>query len=487
MPFQADSLEQDALEVLSNIRSLKNSLAPINRIPPKVLSLIPDYSDEYEPDEPSITLTHVCRSWRAIFISRPSLWTSLTFTDIDKTRTFIERSKSSPLNIYASNVNGETFLDDALSLVIPHIPRLKSLSFNFDAIPETLRNFHCHVPLLEVLEICINSPQAQILDIPLLNGDLPSLRTLSLIGDVIQLPQKKMSSLKEFCLSCTPGRVTVTQSLNFLKSAPLLHTINIGDSIPNSSDSPSERIVTLGHLKALDITTDMAHQICKHLRIPAGVSFSVSAPIRNEAFPPLELLRGTSPNIENLSHITTIDLCFESDGKLAALSGPSGSFRLSCWRENPAISSTTIDNHFFRSISPRILSTTERLTISDHVHPDPTDVEAWPTFQTLLSTNNPHTLALYRCNDKPFIFALDPGKNSFEIVLCPSSKELILSVHPWGLTDGLVSMAKGRASRGARLSSITIIPGAISVWETEVSELREHVTRLDCKVGPSWM
>ena len=41
--FQADTLERDALEVLSLTRFLKNSLAPVNRIPPDVLSLIPYY------------------------------------------------------------------------------------------------------------------------------------------------------------------------------------------------------------------------------------------------------------------------------------------------------------------------------------------------------------------------------------------------------------------------------------------------------------
>ena len=169
----------------------------------------------------------------------PLVWTSLTFTDIDKTRTFIERSKSSPLNIYASNLDDEVYHDDALSLIIPHIPRLRSLTFRSDAIPNTLRNFHWHVPLLEDLEIHIDSPQAQILDIPLLNGGLLSLRTLSLIGDMIHLPQKKMSSLREFCLSCTPGWITVTQILDFLKSAPLLHTISIADSIPTSSKFPA--------------------------------------------------------------------------------------------------------------------------------------------------------------------------------------------------------------------------------------------------------
>ena len=56
MSFQLDALEQDALETHSNLRPLRNTLAPINRIPPEVLSLIPDYSDEDDPDQVSIAL-----------------------------------------------------------------------------------------------------------------------------------------------------------------------------------------------------------------------------------------------------------------------------------------------------------------------------------------------------------------------------------------------------------------------------------------------
>ena len=43
---ELNSLEQDAFEVLRLVRSIKNSLAPITRIPPEVLSLIPDHYDE---------------------------------------------------------------------------------------------------------------------------------------------------------------------------------------------------------------------------------------------------------------------------------------------------------------------------------------------------------------------------------------------------------------------------------------------------------
>ena len=156
--------------------------------------------------------------------------------------------------------------------MIPHIPRLESFIFHSNSIPAALHNFHCHVPLLENLEIHISSRAAYTLDIPSLSGDLQSLRTLSLAGDMIRLPQKKVSSLRDFGLSCAPGAFTVTQILDFLESAPLLHTIDIKGLISISFDALPERIVTLGHLHTLIINADSVYCIFKHLHIPVGAS-----------------------------------------------------------------------------------------------------------------------------------------------------------------------------------------------------------------------
>ena len=120
-----NALEQDALELLRLVRSLKNSFAPINRIPPEVLSLIPGYfnDDEDSTDQDLIALTHVCRGWRHTLTSCSSLWTRLDCMDIDKTHTYIQRSRSSPLEICLMKVQGTSYLDDAFSLVVPHICR----------------------------------------------------------------------------------------------------------------------------------------------------------------------------------------------------------------------------------------------------------------------------------------------------------------------------------------------------------------------------
>ncbi|KAF9643191.1 hypothetical protein BDM02DRAFT_3104714, partial [Thelephora ganbajun] len=92
--FQLDTLEHDALEVLRLLRSTRNTLAPINRIPPEVLTLIPDFWDRSDRGQDVIALTHVCRAWREIFTSHSSLWTDFDCMDSNKTRVYLERSKA---------------------------------------------------------------------------------------------------------------------------------------------------------------------------------------------------------------------------------------------------------------------------------------------------------------------------------------------------------------------------------------------------------
>jgi len=123
LSLQVGLLEQDALELLSLVRSMKNDFAPISRIPGVALSLIPDYWGRCHMDGDLIALTHVCRTWRRLFTSRPSLWTRLDFANMDKTRTYIERFGSSPLEAIIQNNENKVYLEDALLLEIPHTKR----------------------------------------------------------------------------------------------------------------------------------------------------------------------------------------------------------------------------------------------------------------------------------------------------------------------------------------------------------------------------
>ena len=487
-----DVFERDALEVLSLVRSIKNSFAPINWIPPEILSLAPDYYDE-DIDRHLITLTHVCRSWRNAFISRSSLWTRLDFTNVDKTRTYLRRSKSSPLELYLERNKSSTYLNNAFFLAAPHIHRLKSLTIHGDVLPDAIRHFYCHAPRLEKLDINLSCLRAPAFDSALFKGDLSSLRELSLVGVVRSLPWNGLANLTTFKLkSSIPGLCSVTRLLNFFECAPLPHTITLVDSTPTSSNAPAGRIVSLPRLNALYIIARPPHSILlNHLRIPTGASLVLRLSFSGGKSPLQYHLPETSTNLKNLSRITTINLCFSASQKNVRLSGPSGELYVIAGWEDETVTPRTMDHRILRSLSPSILLTTQRLAISGYKPPKPDKVEKCPVFRTLSSMHNLRTLILTKCHNLPFILALNPEKNPSELVLCPNLDELVLYVKSRDQfhIKRLLNMTEERGSRGVRLSSITIVGLDELVPGKEVFKLREHVARVDYRVDdvpPHW-
>jgi hypothetical protein len=486
-----DSLERDVLEVLRLVRSLKNSLVPINRVPPEVLSLLPDYCDE-DRDQTSITLTHVCRSWRGTFISRSSLWTRFDFTNIEKTRTYIKRSGSSPLNL---SLDGEEAIHDVLPLIIPCVRRLKSLSTRSEyTLPSVLAHFRYHAPLLEKLDIRVSTRNDQVFDGALFGRDLSSLRELHLGRVITDFPWNNLANLRVVSLESFSHRYGTTQILDFFESAPLLHTISLRYRIPDPSDALPERIVPLRHLRTFSTNTSSSHPLSlhRHLHIPIGASFISEFRYHGWEPPLLGYLREGSPNFSNLlSHITMINLQFNSVEKFVRLSGPSGSLRvLIRWKEQEmGFLSDVIDSNILRSLSHPMLLTIRRLAISQHTCLRPRNVEEYPIFQTLSSTTSLRTLILIDCENLPFILALDPEHNQPNLVLCPNMEELIFYFNYWHKipVEDILSMVKNRASSGAKLLSITLVSYREKM--EEVPELAEHVTYVEYRVRrgtPAW-
>ena len=212
--------------------------------------------------------------------------------------------------------------------------------------------------------------------------------------------------------------------------------------------------------------------------------------LSDETSPLQEYLQETSVNLKNLSHITAINLHLHEIEKYMRLSGPSGELRVSA-RVEGAIFAWTRDRQILLSLGPRILSTTQRLAVSKYDHPKSPGIEECPVFQTLSAMTNLRTLVLTECDNLPFILALNPDKNSSKLVLCPNLEELVLYVESqeWFRIKYLLGMTKERASRGVKLSSITIVGlGELAPVEG-IFKLREHVTRVDYRVDdapPDW-
>jgi len=194
---------------------MKNHFAPISKIPSDIFSLIPGYLEDHDVDENLITMTHVCRGWRELLIARPSLWVRLYCESTDKTRVYIERSKSAPLELVLVKCGNVAYLEDAFRSVAPHISRLKSLIIigPMDLFQTLTQHISCPLPLLRELTIKLINNPAHVFENPLFNGDLPSLCSLHLAGVITHLPRNNLSKLTTFKLSrVLEDKISITAS-----------------------------------------------------------------------------------------------------------------------------------------------------------------------------------------------------------------------------------------------------------------------------------
>ena len=483
--------------MLNLARFTKNVLAPINRIPPDILFTIPAYLEDSDRDIGLIKLTHVCRGWREMITSCPSLWTRLDCTSVKKTKLYIERSKSSPLEIC---LQSPCYREQAFALAVKQIGRLGTLSISgspTEALPFLVKHFSRPVPLLNTLNITLTHHQAPIPPSKLFDGDLSSLRKLSLTGVTMPLPWRGLSNLTTFSLCHVPvDMIFLTQLLDFFGSVPRLRHIQLHNSIPNFSNARPARVVSLPRLKTISVIAQPPHSILlNHLSIPVGALLRLEFTFRSGE----SMIPSYSPksleNLRNLSHITATNLYFGPEGKFVRFNGPSGGLYIFGNRIHGVGQPNDGITQFLWSLLDQFdISRSQRLAIAlcDYQPSDPTQIETWSLYKTLHSMEDLRTLTLAQCTSGPFILTLNPKKNSSKTVLCPKLEQLTLYVTRPGQyrINKLLSMAKDRASRGAKLSVISIIGlGNIFVSAEEMSQLREHVSRVECKSGgvmPAW-
>ena len=476
MVFQIDTLVQDAFEIVLLIRSWNNSLAPINRIPPEILALLPDFWDKDHKDQGTIGLTHVCRVWREIFLSRSSLWANFDCKNEDKTRVYLERSKSSPIHVSLDR-GGIMFPNDPFLQIMPHtIGRLKSLSIN--GRPENLRNIISHLslpaPLLEDLSIDggskYSSRHNSVLVPTLFNGDLSSLRVLRLQCIRTELPWRNMINLTSFTLRHTPPENTATRHLlDFFESAPRLREIQLLSATPTSG-AQFGRLVSLACLRKMEITGDEpSGHLLDHLLIPVGAELvrrTRSFSGRIEAHLPKSL-----DNLMNLPNFTQIHLHVDEPPARSMwiqFSGPNGQL---------CLEGSSRDNYFvIASLTLFDTSNTEQLEIIGNHH-----LTSGPLFNVFSTMENLRTLTLSRVE----------GLHHFTTILhnlCLKLEELVLvpSTGKKGFDIGcVIEMAAARERRRLKLRTVRIVDGQDEVNSRSVLKLGKYVLHVHIERRPT--
>ena len=444
-------------------------------------------------------MTHVCHGWRELFISRSSLWASLDCLGVEKTRVYIERSKSFPLEVYLEKSEDGAYSNDALLSVAPHIDRLGSLTVCGPSalLTDLSKHFTCPTPLLRKLKIDLDFDCTRAPSFPesLFNGELSSLHRLSLSGFTTNLPWRNLANLTTFKLSHFPGTVGppfTTRLLDFFESTPLLCEITLRHSIPASSDAPPERLVSLPHLKEFTTTSQRAQStLLNHLSIRSGALLVITFTSNGENSPIPDNLPKSLNNLDNLSHITTINLTFDTKEKSLRLSGPSGGLYIhGCSIAGNSVS-PSLERRVLRSLDRFNLSRVQRLKVTKYTSSPRNEIEESSTFRTLLLMRDLRTLTLIRCNNLSFIHALNPERNKSDTVLCPDLQELVLYIkkRDWFYLEELVEMASERDERYAKLSSVTIVSLDEMCSRKEVFKLRKFVSRVEYKldvVSPEW-
>ena len=480
--------------MLRLVRSVKNNIAPINRIPPELFSLIPQHWNDDSVDENLIAMTHVCHGWRDVLIGCPLLWTRLNCADRNKTCVYIQRSKSSPLEVHLREYETPRYCLGPFIMALSHIDRVDSLIVKGR---ETLRgdltecDFSRSISLRN-LSIDFKCRTPPTLDSRIFNGDLSSLERLSLGGVIPNLPWRNLPKLTSFKLRNVPREETsVTRLLNFFANAPLLDSIELLYAMPETSDASPGRVVSLPSLKNFAICAGPIHSssLLDHLSIPAGALLHLRFHFRGEDSPLPQVLPKTSENLKNTHHFTSAYLKFTSGSFSVRFNGPSGELHMYGSGRNQLGMSP--ERRILQSLDYFGLSRIQNLAVATYESPGFKETDVSPPYNILHAMKDLRTLFLNRCNNLPFILALDPAQTPLDHILCPKLEELILYVGHKETVNSLelVNMAKERSLRGAKLHSIVLAsPGKI-LWEWVVLRLREHVVRVERRTWgsvPEW-
>jgi len=344
------------------------------------------------------------------------------------------------------------------------------------------------------LSITVTCNPTPVLEATLFDGDLSSLRTLTLVGVITSLSWENLSELTTFTLSCIPkGKISITRLLNFLTNAHRLRDITLRRSIPTSSNAPPGRVASLPCLESLTIDTDAAHSVLlNHLHILVGTSLLQEFGFHGDRSPLPDFLPRSLGNLENVS-ITSVSPCLGEVEKRVRLDGPSGALRMlghSIDQDEPTPPSV-LDSRIVRSLGPFVLSGTQRLAIMKYKPLTMNNIDQSTPYYILLRTEDLRTLTLTQCNNLPFILALTLNQSPSKRVLCPMLRELVLYVEELESLNirELVIMAKERASAGKKLSSVMIVGLGSLISGKRVFKLKEYVTCVDYRVGekpPRW-
>ena len=454
-------------------------------------------------------MTHVCRSWRNVLISTPSLWAQLDFSTPESKQAmgFLGRSGKRLLDIHQI-FEDEDHVEPFLSTTLRNIHRLQRLEITsfLPYLERVLALFTRSAPELKHLEIA-NDPNITDRDMKFPNaifgGQLPKLTSLSLGFVHTNFRGVNFPSLTRFNFT-TGTSISIRDLTSFFERTPLLESIRLSLSYtPQVPTAPPRNRVRLNVLEELKLDqTACTSGLLDHLILPKCTEMvlkglftgaeldgygSPAARIHPSSIDHLPITRGIT------KAVATQNSCI--------FSGPNGTIRFWCFdgaREN-------FDGEFFTSFSPISVSEIKELLVGARTESffgtrrrpwRQTVARVRGAFAVLTKVED---LTIVSCDTDPFFATL--GATADNAVLLPGLRRLTIYVGCGDLdVSALIQCAKRRVEHSRPLRGVTIIfenaPGADVVREVEslgefMEELNHHVgvtpkLKWGDKNGESW-
>ena len=275
-------------ESIRALKSRRNELSPISRLPVEILCNIFKFSLTKSPTrtpESWTNFSQVSQHWRSSALNAPELWTNIPLCYSRWAKEMLIRSKMAKLTIRFNPSESPAASDyktfETVRSCLYEMNRVQEIKFTSIAastLEETFRDIPKSAPQLHTLYIRPSSGMAFSIDEDFLY-DTEHLQRVELANCKISWDSWLLTGLTHLCLEDSlTANSSIIQVLQALQRMPALTNLLLKDSIPDDSEGLfSYAVVDLPCLRFLTISSGVSAltAFLRHITFPSTASLSL--------------------------------------------------------------------------------------------------------------------------------------------------------------------------------------------------------------------
>ena len=233
---------------------MRNGFAPINKLPPEVLSYVCTFAPNTTPDFAHLC-AQVCRYWRTTLLASPSLWSVIVVDDPLHVGVHLARSREVPLQVW---YHGGSPPDRFCQKVVPHLGRawLLYLSLDDGNCEQILGSLEARRPMLlrefqfRKGSAWLSLSASMMKQMSSFAADITTLALWNIDANLSSLTFPRLL----YCSLTTDGGYAgprVSDVIGFLRGSPLLEEFDFHRAIYSDAGNADDAYiepVTLQHL-----------------------------------------------------------------------------------------------------------------------------------------------------------------------------------------------------------------------------------------------